>query len=80
MEANNYRGISKLSEILNLFENIITSHLQHLYRPVISPCQHGFMKRRSTITNLLELTSFVIQGFKKHLQKDVTDFCKALTL
>jgi len=24
------------------------------------PCQHGFVKRRSTTTNLLELTSFVI--------------------
>jgi len=44
-----------------------------------SPCQHGFMKRRSTTTNLLELTVFVIQGFKNNLQTDViyTDFSKA---
>lgn len=79
LDASNYRGISKLSAIPKLFENVITPHLQHLCRSIISPCQHGFMKRRSTTTNLLELTSFVIQGFKNNLQTDViyTDFSKA---
>jgi len=62
VEACNYRGISKLSEVPKLIENIITSDLQHLCRSVISPCQHGFIKRRSTTTNLLDLTSFVIKG------------------
>jgi len=62
---------SEIVAIPKLFENIITPHLQHLCRPVISPCQHEFMKRWSTTTNLLELTSFVIKGFKKHLQTDV---------
>jgi len=59
-----------LSAIPKLFENVITPHLQHLCRSIISPCQHGFMKRRSTTTSLLELTSFVIQGFKNNLQTD----------
>jgi len=38
------------------------------------------MTRRSTTTNLLELTSFVIKGFKKHIQADVnyTDFSKEI--
>jgi len=46
---------------------------------LISPCQHGFIKRRSTTTNLLELTSFVLDGFNKKLQTHViyTDFSKA---
>jgi len=45
---------------------------------LISPCQHGFVKRRSTTTNLLKSTSFVIDGFNKILQTDViyTDFSK----
>jgi len=79
LDASNDRGISKMSAIPKLFENIITPHLHHLCRSIISPCQHGFMKRRSTTTNLLELTSFVIQGFKNNLQTDViyTDFSKA---
>jgi hypothetical protein len=78
-DATNYRGISKLSAIPKFFENVLTPHLQHFCRSIISPCQHGFIKRRSTTTNLLELTSFVVQGFQQNLQTDViyTDFSKA---
>jgi len=50
--------------------SIINSHLQHLCWSLISPCQHGFVKRRSTTTNLLELSSIVINGFKKIMQTD----------
>jgi len=70
-ELQNYRGISKLSAILKTFERIITSHLPHLCSSLISPCQHGFVKRRSTTTNLLNLTSLVIDGFNKKLHTDV---------
>jgi len=79
VNVQNYRAISKLSAIPKTFERIITSHLQHLCSSLISPCQHGFVKQRSTTTNLLELTSFVIDGFNKKLQTDViyTDFSKA---
>jgi len=79
LNACNFRGISKLSAIPKLFENIITPHLQHCCGSLISSCQHGFIKRRSTTTNLLEFTSFVISGFRKNRQTDVvyTDFSKA---
>jgi len=40
LDASNYRGTSKLSAIPKLFENVITPHLQHLCRSIISPCQH----------------------------------------
>jgi len=64
------------------FEPIITSQLQHLCSSLIPPCQHGFVKRRSTTTSLLELTSFVIDGLNKKLQTDViyTYFSKAFQL
>jgi len=79
VEACNYRSISKFSAIPKLFKNIFTPHLQHLCRSVISPCQHGFMKRGSTTTIPLEHTSFMIKRFKKHLQTDhiYSDFSKA---
>jgi len=68
-----------LSAIPKTFERIITSQLQHLCSSLISPCQHDFVKRRLTTTNLLELTSFVIDGLNKKLQTDVIyiDFSKA---
>jgi len=65
LNACKYRGISKLSAIPRLFENIITPHLQHSCRSPISSCQHGFINRWSTKTNLLQLTLFVISGFRK---------------
>jgi len=79
LNACYYRGISKLSAIPKLFGNIITPLFQHSCRSLISYCQHGFIKRRSTTTNLLEFTSFVTRGFRKNCQTDViyTDFSKA---
>jgi len=49
------------------------------YRQFLKHLQHGFVKRRSTTTNLLELSSIVINGFKKKVQTNViyTDFSKA---
>jgi len=77
---NNRNSRPQLSAILKLFENVITLHLQHFCRSVISPCQLGFKKGISITTNLLELTSFVIKGFNKHLKIDTiyTDLSKAI--
>lgn len=69
----NYRGISKLSVIPKAFEKIITSQLQHFCTSIVSPTQHGFVKRRSTITNLLEFTSLKIKGFEE--AKQTGDIC-----
>ena len=46
---------------------------------VLSPFQHGFVSRRSTMTNLLEFSSKVLKGFHEAKQTDViyTDFSKA---
>jgi len=37
----------------------------------LSTCQHGYVKRGSTSTNPLKLTSFVIDGLNTKLQTDV---------
>jgi len=52
VNVQNYRGISKFS----------LNSLQHLCSSLISQSQHGFVKRGSTTTNLLELSSFVVDG------------------
>lgn len=79
MDVSNYRGIAKLSAIPKLLEKIITGMLTHQVSSLLSPFQHGFRKSRSTITNVLELTTCVNDGFKDRLQTDVvyTDFSKA---
>ena len=78
-DIRNYRGIAKLSAIPKLFELFITNQIQHQCSSMLSPFQHGFMKRRSTLTNLLELTSMIRSGFQNKLQTEFifTDFSKA---
>lgn len=77
--VENYRGIAKLSAIPKLFELLITRKLLHSLRSIISPCQHGFLQGKSTVTNLLEFTSIVFSNFSSKLQTDAiyTDFSKA---
>jgi len=70
-DAQSYRGNAKLSAIPKAFERIITFHLQHLCSSLTSPCQRGFVKRRSTSTNLLELSSIVI-----YCNKDLRIKCR----
>lgn len=78
-DITNYRGIAKLSAIPKLFEKIITDQLTQFVSSQITVSQHGFIKGRSTSTNLLEFTTLVINGFKQSQQTDViyTDFSKA---
>ena len=52
----NYRGIAILPTIAKLFESIVCTILSNHISNDIPPAQHGFMKGRSTITNLLEFT------------------------
>lgn len=78
-EVRNYRGIAKLSSIPKLLEKMLTDNLSHHVSCLLSSCQHGFRKSRSTITNILQLTTTVNEGFVRGLQTDViyTDFSKA---
>ena len=78
-DITNYRGIAKLSVIPKLFEKIITEQLCFQVENIITPYQHGFRKKCSTITNLLQLTTVVNRALLEQKQTDViyTDFSKA---
>lgn len=75
----NYRPISKLSCIGKVFESIVTNELSKIFLPFIIPEQHGFVKGRSTTTNLLGFTEYLHQSVDKRVQVDTiyTDFSKA---
>jgi len=55
-EPSNYRPISLTSVTRKIMERVIVQHLlRYLYQNgLISHQQHGFLRRRSTTTNLLE--------------------------
>lgn len=75
----NYRGIAQISAIPKLFEKIMYDMMSHHVSSILSPTQHGFRKSCSTITNLLELTTYINEGFINKHQTDViyNDFSKA---
>ena len=72
----NYRCIAKLPTIAKFFEKLVNMKLTEIVSDKITQQQHGFLKKRSTTTNLLDFTHF---AFKNRRQVDVlyTDFAKA---
>lgn len=75
----NYRPISILSTLSKLFESLVHSSLFPLLRHLIIPEQHGFVKCRSTTTNLMIFTDFLFKNMDNRVQVDAvyTDFRKA---
>jgi hypothetical protein len=74
-----YRGISFLSAIPKLLEKMVCDGITFVVRPVISDEQHGFVKGRSTVSNLVQFTNGVIGEIEDGWQVDgvYTNFSKA---
>ena len=79
--AGNYRPISLTSQVCKLLERIICNkiveHLKHFN--LINDSQHGFIKGRSCLTNMLSLLNFVCHHVDNGEQVDIIylDFQKA---
>lgn len=78
-DVSNYRPIAKLSSIPKLFESIIYDSLYFSCKSLFSPYQHGFLKGRSTTTNITEFVSYTLNSLESGNEVDliVTDFSKA---
>ena len=79
VDVDNYRSISILSCPGKLLEKIMCMRLTEKLEPVISSCQHAYLKGRSTATNLLEFVSNTIINMENGFQVDALylDFKKA---
>lgn len=77
-DIENYRGIALQSCIPKIFDRIITRMLQDNLSSIISTTQHGFLKGKSTITNLLNMSQILHENIGAN-QVDVIyfDFSKA---
>lgn len=78
-DVSNYRGIASLCAMSKLFELLVLDFLKHHCLNYVSETQHGFMPKRSTTTNLVSYTSFIIKTFETRKQVDAiyTDFSAA---
>lgn len=78
-DVKNYRPISKLSIIAKIFDSILADEVFKRFKKVIIPQQHGFFKKRSTVTNLVSYTKKLQRAIDDSNQVDsiYTDFSKA---
>jgi hypothetical protein len=66
-QFTNYRGIAILSAIAKLFELLIYKNMYKDLQRLISENQHGYVMGRSTVSNLLEYTSFILKSMEDGL-------------
>jgi hypothetical protein len=78
-DVTNYRPISKLCIIAKVLEKIIYEQLYSAIGTFLPSSQHGFLKGRSTVTNLVLLNDFITESMEEGSQVDVvyTDYSKA---
>ncbi|XP_063924694.1 uncharacterized protein LOC135138647 [Zophobas morio] len=76
------KPIAILSNFGKIFESILAEHLYNHIEPSINENQHGFVRKKSTVTNLLEFTQYVLNEFDSFHQVDVvyTDLSKAFDI
>lgn len=78
-DITNYRPISKLCIVSKVFEKVVFNQLYPALKQSFSPFQHGFLKGRSTVSNLISLNSYLTEAMDNGHQVDVvyTDYSKA---
>jgi hypothetical protein len=76
--VEDYPGLEILFAIQKRFELLVYRGIYNELKNLMSINQHGFMTNRSTITNLLEYASFVLNSIEDGNQVDsvYTDFSK----
>ncbi|XP_059045113.1 uncharacterized protein LOC131840914 [Achroia grisella] len=79
INVENYRGISILNTVSNLFERLVLDFIYPVIHKYLPDSQHGFLKKRSTVTNLTCFSNYILTNMDKGGQVDViyTDFEKA---
>lgn len=71
-DIGNYRGVAILPILGKIFELLVCRRMTEELSGKISTKQHGFMKGRSTITNLMEFVTYTLNVIESRSQVDVT--------
>lgn len=81
-DVNNYRPICKSNVFAKLLDSIVTENLTSFVSKHIIDEQHGFLKNRSTITNLSIYIEHLVESLsnKKCVDSVYTDFCRAFDM
>ena len=76
---NNYRPISLLNSVSKLLERLVFDKVYPIVNPLISPNQHGFIRKRSVQSQLISNYDLIGNDLDKGVQNDIIflDFSKA---
>ena len=68
-----------MNSLAKVFEKIVTRKLTVALKPILTEHQHGFMSKKSTVTNLAIISHYILQAVERRHQVDVVymDFAKA---
>lgn len=77
--GENYRIIAIQDNLAKLWEACMSSYISFHFKSLVAPEQHGFVKGRSTATNLASITQYIANTLEHRSQVDVIylDFSKA---
>jgi hypothetical protein len=78
-QIENYRPVALLSSFSKVFETAIFNSLSSVWRSYLTPSQHGFLRGRFTVTNLVCVMQFISECLDRRGQVDMiyTDVAKA---
>ena len=78
-KIENYRPIAISNNFSKIFEGIIYDRIYPTLSNYLAESQHGFVKYRSTVSNLVTISQFIYECFDSKYQCDViyTDIAKA---
>jgi len=66
----NYRPIMKISLFAKVFDKLVATKLQDYFLDILSIKQHAYLPRRSTVTNLLEYSEYLVKALDSGKQVD----------
>lgn len=69
-DIRNYRGVAALCAVSKLFEVVVLNYFQFNTKSYIAAEQHGFVAKRSTSSNLVTYTSFIVRAIQQGHQVD----------
>ena len=77
--VNNYRPISLLNSVSKILEQLVFDKVYPIVNPLISPNQHGFMRKRSVQSQLISNYDIIGNDLDNGVQNDIIflDFSKA---
>ncbi|KAI5730836.1 hypothetical protein M8J77_000566 [Diaphorina citri] len=73
-DVSNYRPVALLPVLSKVFEKLVFINLYNYIEKYLSPLQHGFRRKMSTSTNILDFLSYVSKFVDRRKQVDVVYF------